>query len=63
MGTPNSITVFSRDEAKQHEMRLYYRHVVAATDEIVYNNFNQMIKFAIGDVRDYHRLLCSTPRR
>jgi UDP-glucose 4-epimerase len=53
---PRKITVFSRDEAKQHEMRLYYRHVVAATDEIVYNNFNQLLEFVIGDVRDYHRV-------
>lgn len=56
LGTPAKITVFSRDEAKQHEMRLYYKHVVAATDEIVYNNFNQLLDFVIGDVRDFHRI-------
>lgn len=53
---PKKIIVFSRDEAKQHEMRLYYRQIVAATDEVVYNNFNQVLEFVIGDVRDYHRV-------
>jgi len=55
-GLPGKIVVFSRDEAKQHDMRLHYRHTVAATDEIVYNNFNQLLEFVIGDVRDYHRV-------
>jgi FlaA1/EpsC-like NDP-sugar epimerase len=55
-GLPRKIVVFSRDEAKQHDMRLHYRHTVAATDEIVYNNFNQLLEFVIGDVRDYHRV-------
>jgi UDP-glucose 4-epimerase len=55
-GLPRKLVVFSRDEAKQHDMRLHYRHTVAATDEIVYNNFNQVLEFVIGDVRDYHRI-------
>jgi len=56
VGLPRKLVVFSRDEAKQHDMRLHYRHTVAATDEIVYNNFNQVLEFVIGDVRDYHRI-------
>ena len=34
-GHPAQVIVFSRDEAKQHYMRVEYEHVVAATDEIV----------------------------
>ena len=54
MGRPRQITVFSRDEAKQHDMRLHYKNRVVATDEIVYRNFNELLTFVIGDVRDYH---------
>jgi len=54
MGKPKRITVFSRDEAKQHDMRLHYKNRVVATDEIVYRNFNELLTFVIGDVRDYH---------
>ena len=32
MGDPERIVVFSRDEAKQHQMRLDYLHRVASTD-------------------------------
>jgi UDP-glucose 4-epimerase len=54
LGRPRKIRVFSRDEAKQHEMRLHYKSRVAATDEIVYRNFEELLEFTIGDVRDYH---------
>ena len=54
MGMPSSIVVFSRDEAKQHAMRLAYQSRKAATDEVIYRNFEQMLQFQIGDVRDYH---------
>jgi UDP-glucose 4-epimerase len=53
MGEPERIVVFSRDEAKQHQMRLDYHHRVAATDEIIFRNFRQRLEFWIGDVRDY----------
>ena len=36
MGQPEKITVFSRDEAKQHYMRLEYMHRGAATDDVIY---------------------------
>jgi len=35
MGKPKKLIVFSRDEAKQHEMRMEYRHRIAATDEVI----------------------------
>ena len=53
-GHPARVIVFSRDEAKQHYMRMEYEHVVAATDEIIYRNFQRMLQFRIGDVRDFH---------
>jgi len=56
LGKPKSIIVFSRDETKQHAMRLAYQSRKAATDEIIYRNFEQLLQFQIGDVRDYHRL-------
>jgi FlaA1/EpsC-like NDP-sugar epimerase len=54
MGTPKKVIVFSRDEAKQHYMRLDYLNHKYATDETVYNNFRQLLTFRIGDVRDFH---------
>lgn len=57
MGKPARITVFSRDEAKQHYMRLSYLHKEAATDEVIYRNFQELLSFRIGDVRDYSSLL------
>jgi len=56
-GTPESVTVFSRDEAKQHYMRLDFMHKHAATDEVIFENCRQRLKFMIGDVRDYSSLL------
>lgn len=54
MGRPKKIVVFSRDEAKQHDMRLHYKNREFATDEIMYRNFEELLRFVIGDVRDYH---------
>ncbi len=57
-GIPESITIFSRDEAKQHALRLDYLHSPnSSTDEIIYNNFSHRVKFIIGDIRDYHSVL------
>lgn len=54
LGMPKRVTVFSRDEAKQHSMRLAFQHLRAPTDEIIYHNFEQFLQFRIGDVRDLH---------
>ncbi|MDQ4121036.1 MAG: polysaccharide biosynthesis protein [Acidobacteriota bacterium] len=59
MGRPRSITVFSRDEAKQHYMRLAFMHRKEATDDIIYENSRQLLNFRIGDVRDYAALLAA----
>jgi FlaA1/EpsC-like NDP-sugar epimerase len=54
MGTPNKVIVLSRDEAKQHDMRLSYLHKTVTTDEVIFHNFQQVLEFRIGDVRDYN---------
>lgn len=52
-GRPKKVIVLSRDEAKQHEMRLSYQHRQVSTDEVIYHNFEQLLEFRIGDVRSY----------
>ena len=54
LGTPKKVIVFSRDEAKQHELRVSYLHRLVATDEVIYRNFMNVLEFRIGDVRNYH---------
>ena len=56
MGMPAKITVFSRDEAKQHYMRLDFLHRTTATDDVIYKNKSEILNFRIGDVRDYAAL-------
>lgn len=51
---PKKIIVFSRDEAKQHQMRIEYQRKIKATDEVIYHNFERLIEFRIGDIRNYH---------
>jgi len=55
-GTPRKIIIFSRDEAKQHYMRVEYEHNRKVTDEVIYHNFSRLLEFRIGDVRDYHAM-------
>lgn len=62
MGSPADILVFSRDEAKQHYMRLDFMKRSAATDEVIYRNTQDRLKFQIGDVRDYPSLLSAMRR-
>ncbi len=54
LGSPKSVVVFSRDEAKQHDLRMDYLNHRAATDEVMYHNFERILQFKIGDVRDFH---------
>jgi UDP-glucose 4-epimerase len=60
-GRPSKVIVFSRDEGKQHEMRLQYLHKLNSTDEVIFNNFKNLLTFIIGDVRDYNDV-CSVLR-
>lgn len=54
LGLPKKVIVLSRDEAKQHDMRVSYLNKSVTTDEVIFNNFKQVLEFRIGDVRDYH---------
>lgn len=56
-GVPETVTVFSRDEAKQHYMRLDFMQRCTATDEVIFQNANEHLRFQIGDVRDQSSLL------
>ena len=52
-GVPESVTILSRDEAKQHYMRLDFMQKCTATDEVIFENSKHALRFMIGDVRDY----------
>ena len=56
LGQPAKIIVFSRDEAKQHAMRVEYLRYKTTTDEVIYHNFERLLDFRIGDVRDIHSI-------
>jgi len=56
-GLPKKVIVFSRDEAKQHYMRVEYMKRKSPTDEVIYHNFQNVLEFRIGDVRNYHDVL------
>lgn len=56
-GKPKKVIIFSRDEAKQHYMRLEFLNLKNSTDEVIYKNFQQLLEFRIGDVRDYSSVL------
>jgi FlaA1/EpsC-like NDP-sugar epimerase len=58
LGTPRKVIVFSRDEAKQHDMRTAYLHKAVTTDEVIFNNFLNVLEFRIGDVRNFDEV-CS----
>ncbi len=53
LGTPKKVIVFSRDEAKQHDMRVSYLNKLVTTDEVIYHNFKNILEFRIGDVRNF----------
>lgn len=55
---PRKIIIFSRDEAKQHFMRVEYQQKSKVTDEIIYEDFRRLVEFRIGDIRNYHSV-CS----
>ena len=52
-GQPASLTVFSRDEAKQHYMRLGFLNAASSTDDVIYRESAKRVRFAIGDVRSF----------
>ena len=62
LGTPRKVIVFSRDEAKQHDMRTAYLHKAVTTDEVIFNNFLNVLEFRIGDVRNFDEV-CSAVKQ
>jgi UDP-glucose 4-epimerase len=52
-GRPESVTVFSRDEAKQYDMRLLFNRLAAASEDVIYGDHERVLRFRIGDVRDF----------
>lgn len=54
LGNARQITLFSRDEAKQHAMRMQYLQKRVATDEVIYRDAERLLDFRIGDIRDLH---------
>jgi FlaA1/EpsC-like NDP-sugar epimerase len=61
-GKPKKIIIFSRDEAKQHYMRVAYQNRKKATDEVIYRNFQELLEFRIGDIRNYSSV-CSVLKK
>ncbi len=57
LGDPERVIVFSRDEAKQYAMKTSWKHAYAATDDIYYHNFDELIEFWVGDVRDFDSVM------
>lgn len=57
MGKPKKVIIFSRDEDKQHWMKVEWKNMQAATDEIFYQNFDEILNFRIGDVKDYESMV------
>lgn len=61
LGTPKKLIVFSRDEAKQHYMRMEYQQRAINPDDVIYNAFTNVLECRIGDVRNYSDV-CSVVR-
>jgi len=59
LGMPRKLVVFSRDEDKQYQMRLEWKGLASATDDVVYRNAEGVLSFCIGDVRDYETIAMS----
>jgi FlaA1/EpsC-like NDP-sugar epimerase len=57
LGKPNKIIIFSRDEAKHHQMKIDWKNLKYATHEVFYHNFEEILDFRIGDVREYRSVL------
>ncbi|MEZ5288454.1 MAG: polysaccharide biosynthesis protein [Vicinamibacterales bacterium] len=51
-GAPARVVVLSRDEAKQHDMRLGTLGPAVATDDVIFEQRRSRLGFRIGDVRD-----------
>jgi UDP-glucose 4-epimerase len=52
-GFPKKVIVFSRDEAKQDQMRVEFSYRREVTAEVIYAEFKNVLDFRIGDVTDF----------
>ena len=52
LGRPDKVIIFSRDESRQHQMRLDFLHKATATDEVIYENGKKVLEFRVGDIRN-----------
>jgi len=57
LGRPRKILVFSRDELKQHEMRISWHQAKLAIEDLRDFSAEDVLEFHIGDVRLYDTLL------
>ncbi len=55
-GLPSRIVIFSRDEAKQHELRQRWLRQGAVTDDAIWRESTRRVQFRVGDVRDLEAL-------
>ncbi|MFO1039745.1 MAG: polysaccharide biosynthesis protein [Geminicoccaceae bacterium] len=51
-GRPASVTVLSRDEAKQHDMRLTFNRLGTTSEDPIWRDSERLLRFRVGDVRD-----------
>ncbi|MEQ9811588.1 MAG: polysaccharide biosynthesis protein [Azospirillaceae bacterium] len=56
-GAPDRITIFSRDEAKQHHLRVALQQRAHATHDIAYADDAGIVEFRVGDVRSLDSLM------
>lgn len=57
LGRPRKVIVFSRDELKQHEMRLHWFQLSPPIEDLRNFSPREVLEFRIGDVRLYDSLL------
>ena len=53
-GKPERIVLFSRDEAKQYQIRAQFQNRNAATHDVIYQDIGRRLEFRVGDARDLH---------
>lgn len=57
LGEPKKVIIFSRDEDKQYSMRIEWKNMKVATDDVLYHNAEELLDFQIGDIRDYESVV------
>ena len=55
-GLPERIIIFSRDEAKQHDMRLEFHEMTLGAQKAIYHDPKQLLDFRLGDIRNFQSI-------